>query len=165
MLFWDADFRVSPAAISAAAFIFSFYHLSNWALQCACYSRRHGATERAVWKLQPDRPPAAKAGLLPWLPAFEPFGYSKQSPRYPKGWLLATVNTVLASLMAGLTAELAVRGYSRLHWEQLDWSAGRTWGRLALELLAAVVWENVVEYYWHRWMVRNTCSGEQRRLR
>lgn len=148
-----ADFSLSPVALGATAFIFSFYHLSNWALQWGCYSRRPSPSERARWKLQPDRPPSSKTSVLPWLPILEPLGYLKQSPRYPRGWLLATFNTVLASLMAGLTAELIVRGYSRLHWESLKWSAGSTWGRMALELLAAVIWESVVEYYWHRWMV------------
>lgn len=148
------ELSVSPAAMGATAFIFSFYHLSNWALQWTCYARRHSASERAHWKLQADRPPSGRASWLPWLPILEPLGHSKQSPRYPRGWVLATFNTVLASLMAGLTAELIVRGYSRLHWGLIDWSASSTWGRLALELLAAVVWESVVEYYWHRWMVR-----------
>lgn len=133
-------------AYAAAAFIFVFYHVANYAMQVLFYYRRRD-DERA-WKAQPGVAPcASERDWVPWLPLLEPFGFVKPgAPRYPLGWLLATVNICIGSAAAGVTAELVMRNASRLQFDEFEWR------RDVLGIVWACTIEQIVEYFWHRAM-------------
>lgn len=51
--------------------------------------------------------------------------------------------------MMGATLELLVRGHSRMYW---NWSE-HTWTRgILLGFVMPVIWQSVLEYYWHRFL-------------
>jgi sterol desaturase/sphingolipid hydroxylase (fatty acid hydroxylase superfamily) len=138
----------SWAAVAAFAFIFTFYHVANAVMQIAFYACRRG--DAGAWKLQPDKVGSlTPAAWWLWIPAC-----SRKPGRHPLAPVLATVNTLIASLAAGAVAEASVRGLTKLYAPLWAVPAGgwSEWGRIALDFCLAVAWENVAEYYWHRAM-------------
>ena len=150
------DYRggINVMSIAVSAFILFFYLITNYLLQLIFYTRRDRR-----WKLQPVVPPLARApARVPWLPALVPCGYIKAgAPRLlaDGGWVLASINTLLAAAAAGATAEATFRGCSALHMHTLV--GVRDWAASVSGFIAAVAMESVLEYYWHRAMHWRWC--------
>eukprot|EP00802_Teleaulax_amphioxeia_P022850 Tamp_23344.p1 GENE.Tamp_23344~~Tamp_23344.p1 ORF type:complete len:292 (+),score=35.44 Tamp_23344:48-923(+) len=142
------------------AFIFVFYNVLSAALHHAFYVRRHGRS--GSWRIQQ---PAADVGSTPLAtlpPVFEVAlavlgrrarGSSEAGPqcrrRAPDHDVVCTVNLITASLAAGAVFELTARGQSGIVFS-LDDAGG--WATAFLTAIAAVAWQLVWEYYWHRLM-------------
>jgi len=157
------------SSLAAGVFIFSFYHVTNYALQLAFYARAlppPGAPPPS-WRTQPRRRAellGAAAAAAPWGPACGACGCGGRKPGRPL-WhaALALVNTALAACFAAATAE----GFSSGRTAMSAWGAGGApfaGGRslpagaalLALQaaggFLAAFAAQTVLEYFWHRAM-------------
>lgn len=58
-------------------------------------------------------------------------------------------NLFIASIVAGFTMESSVNGWNKMQFFQ---PTSKDAARILLQFVLAVVYENVVEYYWHRLM-------------
>jgi sterol desaturase/sphingolipid hydroxylase (fatty acid hydroxylase superfamily) len=157
---------VSWQAYAAFSFILSFYTLTNYAIQLYFY--RWGSKRAPEWKTQAKKLANVGGSIASqsWLPALN----APKEGRHPYHWALGTFNTLLASTFAGATAEVSARGLNKMYtawpfstaagaaepsasvWDGSASSVLRLFGVLFCEFLAAVVIENVLEYYWHRTM-------------
>ena len=163
---------LSPYAIGAFLVIFLGYLATNTILRICFYER--WAEEARTWKIQAAHKKGAggsssgSSGAPSHSPASSTTGAdagsrihwpwrSDKTGRSPQHALFATLNLMVASSFALLTAEGTVRGIgSRLHTQGpppgglsilLVWLAGQA-GLVGVGLL----WQNVWEYYWHRLM-------------
>jgi lathosterol oxidase len=146
---------LSPYAIGAFLVIFLGYLATNAVLHICFYERR--AEEAKSWKIQSRSPASSPTDVnagnrIPW-----PWR-SDKTGRSPQHALYATLNLIVASSFALLTAEGTVRGMgSQLHTRGppsgglllllLEWLVGQA-GLVVLGLF----WQSVWEYYWHRFM-------------
>lgn len=146
-------FEPSPAFLQAFLFIYTFYHVTNATVQYLFYHRGRKSPE--TWRAQPEKPRVDSSSdsprFIPWVPIFEPlFGIRPPGAEpYPYGWLICTVNTLIASLFAGLVAEAAARGLTKLYFDPVS---EVSWLFILGEFLLITLHESVVEYYWHRMM-------------
>eukprot|EP00741_Cyanophora_paradoxa_P004756 tig00000828_g4614.t1 len=131
---------------SVAAFLALFcgYNVFSTFLQYFYYWRQAAsASQEHGWKCQPTKL-ATVGDTRWWIPCLG----LKEKSRHPKHRLFATVNILQSSLFAGAVAECAMRGWTRM---VFDASAYPWWASLGTVCLAHV-WQNVIEYYWHRIM-------------
>jgi len=157
---------LSPYAIGAFLVIFLGYLATNAVLHICLYELR--AEKAQSWKIQAHKKGAGGSGAPSHSPASSttsadagsriPWPWrSDKTGRSPQHALYATLNLIMASSFALLTAEGTVRGLgSRLHMQGppsgwflalLGWLVGQA-GLVVL----GVLWQNVWEYYWHRLM-------------
>ena len=71
-------------------------------------------------------------------------------PRPPLGphhWTYVSLNALFAGIFALMTTEMSIRGLNRMNYDPI---AEYGWYRCGEDLLKAIVYENIVEYYWHR---------------
>jgi sterol desaturase/sphingolipid hydroxylase (fatty acid hydroxylase superfamily) len=114
------------------------------------YSYYHGRRNSAdIWKIQPHRNGnvGGKASEL-WIPMLEILGRKKPS-RAPNHALFSTINLLLASTFAGAVAYSSATGQNRLVFS-VDAAGGLT--SAAAFTCFALLWQSVIEYYWHRLM-------------
>jgi sterol desaturase/sphingolipid hydroxylase (fatty acid hydroxylase superfamily) len=139
-----------------SGFIFIFYHVTNAVIQWLFYHRRK--SETSLWRAQPEKPKVGKSSdpFVPWIPILEPLLGIRQpgAEQYPRGWLLCTINTLVASLFAGIVAETAMRGGTKLYYDAIpELAFGKStaafWLAIVGEFLLITFHESVVEYVWH----------------
>jgi sterol desaturase/sphingolipid hydroxylase (fatty acid hydroxylase superfamily) len=141
---------VHPATVAVFAGILTFYLAGNSLLQKMYYTRRKA--ESADWKNQPARDewvgePVASSVWWPWRSA------DARPGRHPYHFAIASFNTLMVACVAGYVAETTMRGTNKLF---LSFPEGMSPASIALDLLRtfvlSVLFESVVEYYWHRAM-------------
>lgn len=89
--------------------------------------------DRKTWKVQHARAPVKRNVLY----LFEDFQHA----------IFFAINLFNSALFAGLVTELTVRGQS-----SITFDPNLTITSWILQLTGIVLWENLVEYYWHRAM-------------
>lgn len=65
----------------------------------------------------------------------------------PNHWTFVSLNLLFAGLFALATTELSIRGVNRMNYDPV---AEYGWYRICWNLLLGILYENTVEYYWHR---------------
>jgi sterol desaturase/sphingolipid hydroxylase (fatty acid hydroxylase superfamily) len=129
-------------------FIFTFYVLISSFLQFFYYYKQCYSAE--VWKIQPRRTDnVGHNSAQMWTPMLELLGRKKKPCRAPNHAVYATINLILASTFAGSVAYASATGKSRLVFS-VDAAGGLA--NAAIVTCLAVLWESVIEYYWHRLM-------------
>lgn len=131
---------VSAYAVGAFFVLLIGYNLSSTALQYLFYVRLKDRP--ALWKVQPSKTQSLGNAKW-WIPAL----YAHKPGRATNHWLFASINIVVASIFAGGLTELIVRGYSRTVFDPLSLSVAL---KIGIDLLVALTWQSVAEYYWHR---------------
>jgi sterol desaturase/sphingolipid hydroxylase (fatty acid hydroxylase superfamily) len=63
--------------------------------------------------------------------------------------LLALLNLLIASVFAGFTTECSIRRLNYMSFDRLDFGM---LPHILLQILVAISYESIVEYYWHRLM-------------
>jgi sterol desaturase/sphingolipid hydroxylase (fatty acid hydroxylase superfamily) len=129
-------------------FIFTFYIIFSSLLQFLYYHK--GKNSADTWKIQPHRKVNIGENASDmWIPMLELLGYRKKQSRAPNHALFSTINLILASTFAGSVAYASAIGKSRLVFS-IDAAGGLA--SAAVFTCLAVLWESVIEYYWHRLM-------------
>lgn len=120
------------------------YILQSLTLLLIFYYRR--SNDKTRWKSQPNE---GNVGII-WLPPL----ISNKPNRAPNHRLVTTTNLIVAGIFAGTVAELITRGYSRINSSKPLMALDTfDWMRIVLiEVAICVLYESVVEYYWHRLM-------------
>ena len=118
------------------------YIIQSLLLQYIFYCR--ASRDVAKWKNQPSLTDGV--GAFWGLPLV-----SSKPNRQPYHRLFTTWNLFMAGLFAGGTAELCIRGQCRMRDLGLSWADVDVL-ELVLATAGCVVYESVVEYYWHRLM-------------
>ena len=111
------------------------------ALQYLFYCHRSKSSDK--WKIQNKK-------LEHVGPFWGPPLFSSKPDRGPYHRFVVSGNLLIASIFAGLTAQLSVTLQNRMRFEAISLSKDYSW--IITEVLLIVVYENVVEYYWHRLM-------------
>lgn len=132
--------EISAYSYISFCVIFFGYSFQTLALQYFFYYVRSDAVKQ--WKIQPNK--TTHVGAVYGVPLL-----SNKPNRGPYHRVLVTVNLLVASCFAFFTTQMCVTGRARMMFDDL---ATHGLGAVALELLVAVVYENVTEYYWHRLM-------------
>jgi sterol desaturase/sphingolipid hydroxylase (fatty acid hydroxylase superfamily) len=129
-------------------FIFAFYILFSSFLQFFYYHRSRNNSD--IWKIQPHRKGnVGKSASEMWIPMLELLGRKRKQSRAPNHALYSTINLLFASTFAGAVAYTSTTGKNRLVFS-VDAAGGLT-SAVAFTCLA-LLWESVIEYYWHRMM-------------
>lgn len=131
----------SPFSIGAFCVIFFGYMAQTTILQYLYYTSSSPSTD-CKWKVQSNR--KENVGKFWWHPLV-----SSKPNRGDHHGLFAMVNLVVASTCALITAECSLRRINFMMFHELK---SNDIVILLLQLLLAVIWENVAEYYWHRMM-------------
>jgi sterol desaturase/sphingolipid hydroxylase (fatty acid hydroxylase superfamily) len=128
-----------PSVYAFAAFltIFVGYMIQTMLLQFIFYYCRAKDCE---WKVQNNR--LEHVGQLWGWPLL-----SQKPNRSKFHKLFTSINIVLGSLFAALTAEFSVKG-----WNRMVFLNTVSIQRIFVDCLVAVVFQSVAEYYWHRLM-------------
>ena len=134
---------LSPYSFASAGAIFFGYIIQSSVLQfCFYYLRTHSGSTR--WKIQSEKG-LGDLGIF-WAVPFLSEGKPNRAKDHA---LLTTLNLVTASCFALLVTELCVRGKSRMSFQSAEEYGGFT---IIYDLLIAVTFENISEYYWHRFL-------------
>lgn len=134
---------VSGYAIGAFFVIFFGYIVKSTLLQYYFYALKGNAV--SLWKIQPKKMyNVGTSAWKWWLPILD-----AKSGRAKDHFLLATCNLLIASFFAFMSTQMHVTGNS-----YMSFAAIRDYGayNLAVDFLIALLYENVVEYVWHRLM-------------
>ena len=154
--------RASSVAVFAAQLL-GYVALSS-IVEFAYYHRRRG--DETSWKCQPrairpgdgdgdgdaHRRGSSRKKYAWGLPLLDYFASSSSSSssssrgRHPKHATFASLNLLVSALFAGATAEATARGHSSL----TSWTAPPLTSLVAL--VKIILWQSVLEYYWHRAM-------------
>lgn len=141
MLHWQSVFSFF--------FLFIGYNTFSTILQFWFYSR--GDSSKLSWKIQQEKPESVGDKHW-WIPLI-----ASKKKRAGNHWLLATLNLVIASCFAAGLTEASVRytlplspnrGHTRMYWEIQPFG----WGYFIMSTIRSFVWQQVVEYYWHRYL-------------
>ena len=124
----------SPFSVVNAGIIFFGYVIQNSLLQFYFYCVRR--KDINSWKTQPEK--NQYLGRFWFLPLL-----SNKPGRAFGHTYITTFNLLMATAFAFVVSELCIRGQSKMVFEQL------TWGRIALDLLIAYVYENIAEVCIH----------------
>lgn len=131
---------VSGYSVCAFFVLLVGYNLSSAVLQFLFYVRLKHCPEQ--WKIQPNKT-VSLGNSRCWIPVL----YPDKPERASNHWLFASINIVVASLFAGGITELVVRGQTKMVFDPLSWDVAV---RIGVDLLIALAWQSVAEYYWHR---------------
>lgn len=121
--------------------IFFGYIAQTSLLQLVFYSRS-SVSDANSWKIQPRN-----QGALGRFWFFPPL--SQKPARGPYHRLFAIVNLSIASVCAAVTTECSLR---RLNYMSYEGVISYGWESIGWDLLKAVIFQSVAEYYWHRMM-------------
>ncbi len=146
-------------SIAVGCGIFAFYHLTSAAVQAFFFTARRASC--ASWKVQPSKGRELLGTTTPWLP----FLPSSKPGRPAWHAALMLFNSVLAAAFAAATAEAFMRGRTATS-SLPDLSRGLAFAalRVAGELVAATLYQLVLEYWWHRLMHTKTFYGAFHKL-
>lgn len=117
------------------------YQLQSSVLQLLFYTWR--GKDKAAWKVQPGK---GNTGVFWGHPLL-----SAKHGRAPYHRAITSFNLLMASSFAGACSELAIRG-SIMGLRSSIRFTNASVGQFCVELCAAILWESVLEYYWHRLM-------------
>ena len=120
----------SPFSMVNASIILFGYILQNGFLQYYFYCQRR--KDSTLWKTQPEK--TQHLGTFWFLPLF-----SNKPGRAFGHTYITTFNLLMATAFAFVVSELCIQGHSKMVFEEVSW------GRIALDLLIAYVYENIVE--------------------
>jgi sterol desaturase/sphingolipid hydroxylase (fatty acid hydroxylase superfamily) len=134
---------ISLYTIEAFCVIFFGYIAHSLVLQFYFYYLKGKEVED--WKCQPKKGEQHLNNL--W--AFPLF--SSKPNRGPYHCYVVTWNLFIASCFAAFTTEYSVKGWNSMDFSSFS-SISNAFSSISSQLLLAVVYENVVEYYWHRLM-------------
>lgn len=135
------DWVPNVYSIGAFCVIFFGYIAQTSLLQYVFYYRR-SSTKCADWKIQASK--KESVGHFFWLPIF-----SNKPNRGVNHGVLALGNLLIASLAAGFTTECSLRRLNHMRYDPIVVDLIPT---ILLQTCIAIVYESVVEYYWHRLM-------------
>ena len=137
--------HLSSYSLGAFFVILLGYIIQSSFLQYVFYYKSQGNKSHYSWKIQKDKD--ASIGKL-WLhPLFS------NKPRGPYHGIFSTINLLLASLFALLVTEMSSRRLNHMRFDAVASSSG--WLTILKEVLFAICWQSVLEYYWHRMMHTN----------
>lgn len=136
-------YSISNYSICAACVIFFGYVTQTSIIQYIFYYK----SSNTKWKTQSSR--TEHVGEFYWFPILS----NKPNRGYMHG-PIALLNLVIASVVAAITAECSVQRINYMQFDELTSISAYT---LLFQLILAVVYENVTEYYWHRLMHTKLC--------
>lgn len=141
--FTQGNFTLSPYSFLNAGVIFFGYIFQSSALQYWFYYSKE--TEKSsMWKIQAGKG-ARSLGVFWTIPFL-----SENKPNRAKDHkLLTTLNLINASCIAFLVTELCIRGKSRMSFIS---PAEYGYSSILRDIIFAVTYENIAEYYWHRFL-------------
>ena len=150
MLFPTAGLRdLSVYSTTSGSIIFVGYIAQSSLLQYVYYYRRKSDVK--TWKIRDDNI-ASLGDPTWWLPLL---GLKTNRPWTHQ--VFASLNLIIASIFALVVTELSLRGLLRMNFDTIT-----EYGTSGIfyDLITAIVYESVVEYYWHRmmhlpWFYRN----------
>lgn len=139
---------VSTTSLIVLCIMFFGYIITSTLLQYLYYYRNHHKLK--MWKIQSSVECSSYNRMFTW---WLPFLNLKQN-RAPDHWILATINLIVASCFAGATCELCINNQSKMIFDTLE-----SYGYLTAfyDFCIAIIYENTVEYYWHRIMHSKLC--------
>jgi len=126
--------------------IFLGYHAMSFGLVWLHYT-----TDAARGKVQPSKA-AAAASVVEWCPLWRLLTGGRRSTsraRHPRQDLYASVNILVSSLFAAVVGGCISAGRTRV---VCDGNPLASAGGVARSFALSVLWQSVVEYYWHRVM-------------
>ena len=131
--------------------IFVFYILLSSFIQRSYFWKRSSQSEIISWKIQPKScSNVGNKARVPWLPFFHAFHRSRRDGGKELCYAeYATCNLFVACCFAGTVSQLAMSGRTLL---VFDLSAAGGWLGAAVTTVLAILWQSIVEYYWHRLM-------------
>lgn len=131
-------------AVGGFCTIFFGYMIHSSILEYIFYYKQ--GQESSRWKIQTTPTTLKHLHLFYGFPLF-----SSKPNRGPYHRYLVTWNLLIASCIAGITAELSVRRINKMEFYEFS-SLQSLVLTIFLECLIATVYQSVVEYYWHRLM-------------
>lgn len=134
---------LSSYSFASAGVIFFGYIIQSSLLQFFFYysSTKSGSRQ---WKIQTEKG-LGDLGIF-WAVPFLSEGKSSRAKDHA---LLTALNLITASCFAFIITELCVRGKSRMSFQSVE-EYGLT--TIIHDLFIAVTFENIAEYYWHRFL-------------
>jgi sterol desaturase/sphingolipid hydroxylase (fatty acid hydroxylase superfamily) len=147
-----ADVWCSEYSLLAFCVIFFGYIAQSSLLQCVFYA--HSSKTGSSWKIQNQTDSVGHFYGFPLLSTGKP-------NRAKDHRLLSTCNLLIASTFAAVTTECSVQGLNRVRFGAVGIKEVPV---LLGELLGAVVFQSVVEYYWHRLMHTKLCYAQFHKL-
>ena len=130
-------------AVAAGCTIFFGYVFFSSALQYLFYYKRSGSVTK--WKTQPHKNTHVGIGAGTWWFSI----WNTKSARGPYHLQFTTFNLIFASLSAYFITEWSAQGKTKM---QFDPVSSYGWFSILCDFMVAVIYESVVEYYWHRLM-------------
>lgn len=122
--------------------IYVGYIVNSLLLNYFYYYKR--SNDRNSWKIQSNK------GIKLEKPAVWGVPYvSNKQERDKYHTLFTTFNLINASLFALIVCELTMRGYSSMRFDTI---ATYTYVQLIVDTICAIIYQCVLEYYWHRLM-------------
>jgi sterol desaturase/sphingolipid hydroxylase (fatty acid hydroxylase superfamily) len=142
--------NVSNYAIGGFCIIFFGYMAQTMFLQYWFYYRRGGQAH--TWKIQTPMPTGQSGqplgGVLGSFYGFPLF--SSKPNRAPYHRLLTTINLIVASCACAFTVENSVTEKNKMLFHSI--ASQTQLLEITLQFIVIVMYESVVEYYWHRLM-------------
>ena len=135
--------NLSPYSYLSASVILFGYIIQSSAIQYLFYYNRN-PKENRNWKIQEERN-LSKLGVFWTIPIFSVL---KQG-RAKNHIFLTTINLINATLFAFIVTELCVKGKSKMKFLSLTEYGSQN---VLKDLILAIIYENVAEYYWHRFL-------------
>lgn len=117
------------------------YVFQSSLLQYIFYNRRNDSI--SIWKIQADK--THYSGTTATAKSTVPISSIKGNYHN----LVTALNLMIASFFAFIITELSVNGKTNLRFDDIS-SYGLT--NITQDFVLAVIFENIVEYYWHRLM-------------
>eukprot|EP00605_Chrysophyceae_sp_TOSAG23-4_P001585 GSChrysophyteH1.ASY1.ANO1.1740.1 assembled CDS len=118
------------------------YFIQSSALEFFFYYRR--ASSRSEWKIQPN-----VGNIFRRIHGPPMFGREKNG-RHRLHRLFCSINILQAGSFAFITAELSLRGMNHMYFEfHRSCDILVVLAIMASELLAAIIWQSFLEYWWH----------------
>ena len=133
---------ISHWSIAAFFVIFLGHTLSSSILQYIYYFSWSRCPSH--WKIQSKNVSSLSEAHKWWLPA-----WNSKSNRPALHAIFASLNLVVASLFASFVSEASIRKWNKMSFSNIS---DYGWQRFLFDLLMATIFENIVEYYWHRMM-------------
>ena len=134
---------LSLYSFASAGVIFFGYIVQSSALQFWFYFLSNSSRSRQ-WKIQEEK---GVGGLgIFWTVPFLSEGKLNRANDHA---LLTTLNLITASFFAFVVTELCIWGKSRMSFQSAEEYGFTT---IVRDLLIAVTFENITEYYWHRFL-------------
>lgn len=136
----DKSVMISPYSIGVSCVIFFGYIFQTSLIQYFFYCSSRSSVQ--LWKIQHTK--QDHVGQFYFLPIL-----SNKPNRAPLHGPVMLLNLCIASLVAGFTTECSVRQWNKMEFYPPTLQEA---GVIAMQFLLAVVYQCVVEYYWHRLM-------------